>query len=132
MNPDILLEAHSGLRWLLLVSIIVALVVTVRSLRGKGAGMLNRIVMLLFRILITLQWLLGLVLFMVRYPLAEWTLVRLEHGLTMTLAMGLTHVFGSRRFARPLVQLLLIVAVLALVLISVARLPQGWRLGPSA
>ena len=132
MDPVILLEAHSGLRWLLLVSIIVALVVTVRSLRGKGAGMLNRIVMLLFRILITLQWLLGLLVLVTQAPVSAWPGHRLEHALTMTLAMGLTHVFGSRRFARPLVQLLLIVAVLALVLISVARLPQGWRLGPSA
>ena len=59
MDPVVLLEIHSGLRWLLIAVTVIALIVTLRSFRG-GAGVLNRIAMLLFRILITLQWLVGL------------------------------------------------------------------------
>ena len=128
MDPVVLLEIHSGLRWLLIAVTVIALIVTLRSFRG-GGGALNRISMLLFRIVITLQWLVGAFLLVVKYPLAEWP-GRLEHIVTMTLAMVLTHIFGGRRASRPLVSLILIIVVLALVLFSITRLPQGWRLSP--
>ena len=123
-----LLELHSGLRWLLIAVTILALLVTLRSL-GGGAGMLNRISMLLFRILITLQWLVGALLLVTQSP---FSLAghRGEHALTMTVAMALTHIFGGRRASRPLISLILIVVVLALVVFSISRLPQGWRLSP--
>ena len=128
MDPVVLLEIHSGLRWLLIAVTVIALIVTLRSFRG-GGGVLNRIAMLLFRIVITLQWLVGVFLLVVKYPMSEWS-GRLEHILTMTVAMALTHIFGGRRSARPLVSLILIVVVLALVVFSISRLPQGWRLSP--
>ncbi len=131
MDPAVLLEAHSGLRWLLIAVTILALVVTLRSLRGGATGMPNRIAMLLFRIVITLQWVVGLLLIIVQSP---FSLAghRGEHAATMTLAMALTHIFGGRRAARPLVSLILILVVLALVFFSILRLPQGWRLSPGA
>lgn len=134
MDPDVadvLLAAHSGLRWLLLALMLGALLVTVRSLRSGGFGMPNRVAMLLFRILITLQWLVGLLVLVTREPF-ELDERRIEHALTMTLAMGLTHVFGGRRFKRPVAQLLLLVVVLALVLFTMLRppLPQDVLPGP--
>ena len=130
MDPVVLLEVHSGVRWLLIAVTVFALIVTLRSIRG-GGGILNRSAMLLFRIVITLQWVVGLLVLIVQSP---FSLAghRLEHALTMTVAMGLTHVFGGRRSARPLVSLLLIVVVLALVIFSISRLPQGWRPSPGA
>ena len=128
MDPVVLLEIHSGLRWLLIAVTVIALIVTLRSFRG-GAGVLNRIAMLLFRILITLQWLVGLLVLVVQSP---FSLAghRIEHAATMTVAMALTHIFGGRRASRPLISLILIVVVLALVVFSISRLPQGWRLSP--
>ena len=128
MDPVVLLEIHSGLRWLLIAVTVIALIVTLRSFRS-GGGVLNRIAMLLFRIVITLQWLVGVFLLVVKYPMSEWS-GRLEHILTMTVAMALTHIFGGRRASRPLVSLILIVVVLVLVVFSISRLPQGWRLSP--
>lgn len=122
MDPVVLLEAHSGLRWLLLAITVFALVVTLRSMRG-GAGVLKRVAMLLFRIVITLQWLVGLLLLVVKYPIGEWP-GRLEHILIMTVAMALTHIFGGRRSARPLVSLILILVVLALVIFGIWRVEQ--------
>ncbi len=122
MDPVVLLEAHSGLRWLLIAVTVFALIVALRAMRG-GGGMLNRIAMLLFRIIITLQWLVGVLLLVVKYPIGEWP-GRLEHILIMTVAMALTHIFGGRRAARPLVSLLLIVVVLALVIFGIVRVEQ--------
>lgn len=124
MDPEILREAHSGLRWLLIAVTVLALLVTLRSMRGAGAGMLNRVVMLVFRVVITLQWVVGVFLLVVKYPIADW-FGRLEHILLMTLAMVLTHVFGGRRAARPLVSLALIIVVLALVIFGVIRVEQA-------
>ena len=123
MDPVVLLEAHSGLRWLLIAVTVFALIVALRAMRG-GGGMLNRIAMLLFRIVITLQWLVGVLLLVVKYPIGEWP-GRLEHILIMTVAMALTHIFGGRRAARPLVSLLLIVVVLALVIFGIVRVEQA-------
>ena len=123
MDPVVLLEIHSGLRWLLIAVTVIALIVTLRSFRG-GGGVLNRIAMLLFRIVITLQWLVGLLLLVVKYPLAEWP-GRLEHIVTMTLAMVLTHIFGGRRASRPLVSLILIIVVLALVIYGIVQVEQA-------
>ena len=128
MDPVDLLGIHSGLRWLLIAVTVIALIVTLRSFRS-GGGVLNRIAMLLFRILITLQWLVGLLVLVVQSP---FSLAghRIEHAATMTVAMALTHIFGGRRASRPLVSLILIVVVLALVVLSISRLPQGWRFSP--
>ena len=123
MDPVVLLEIHSGLRWLLIAVTVIALIVTLRSFRG-GGGVLNRIAMLLFRIVITLQWLVGAFLLVVKYPLAEWP-GRLEHIVTMTLAMVLTHIFGGRRASRPLVSLILIIVVLALVIYGIVQVEQA-------
>lgn len=124
MDPEILREAHSGLRWLLIAVTVLALIVTLRSMRGAGAGMLNRVVMLVFRVVITLQWVVGVFLLVVMYPIADW-FGRLEHILLMTLAMVLTHVFGGRRAERPLVGLALIIVVLVLVIFGVIRVEQA-------
>ena len=124
MDPEILREAHSGLRWLLIAVTVLALIVTLRSMRGAGVGMPNRVVMLIFRVVITLQWLVGLFLLVVMYPIADW-FGRLEHILLMTVAMALTHIFGGRRAARPLVSLVLIIVVLALVIFGVIRVEQA-------
>ena len=131
MDAAVLIQAHSGLRWLLIAAALLALLVTLRSLRD-GAGALNRVVMLVFRIVFMLQWLLGLVLLLVQSATSGWPPHRLEHALTMTVAVGITHVFGGRRAARPLVSLLVILVSMGLVVFSISRLPQGWRLAPPA
>lgn len=129
MDAAVLMQAHSGLRWLLIAAALVALLVTLRSLRG-GMGLADRVVMLVFRIVFIIQWLAGLVLLLVQSAASGWPLYRLEHALTMTVAVGITHVFGGRRAARPLVNLLVILVSMGLVVFSITRLPQGWRLAP--
>ena len=73
MDPVVLLEIHSGLRWLLIAVTVIALIVTLRSFRG-GAGVLNRIAMLLFRIRDHPAVAGGAVfLLVVKYPMSEWS-----------------------------------------------------------
>ncbi|MCY3944773.1 MAG: hypothetical protein OXF44_00630 [Anaerolineaceae bacterium] len=127
MNIDVafMLNAHFGLFLLLVVVTIVALLVTLRSLLRSSAGALNRVVMLLYRIVFMLQWLAGLALLIMQSATSGWPLYRLEHALTMTVAVILTHLFGGRRGSRPLTSLIVLLVASALVVVGYLRLEEA-------
>lgn len=131
----ILREAHSGLRWLIVALTLITLVYLIYGLAARRAfdAVAYRL-MLAFSGVITLQWLVGVVFFLVlgMFNVAyQW-----EHAVTMTVAVGVSHLhmrWNSRRrrdqftpVARYRNSLIVVLAVLVLVFIGVARLPQGW------
>lgn len=124
----ILFHTHSGLRWLVVLATVIALVYLLLGLVRKGAyTVLAHRIMIIFSGLLTLQWLVGLILLLVRGTFAsyEW-----EHALTMTVAVAVSHMHMRFRRAADSIRyrngLLIVIAVLVLVYLGVARLPQGW------
>jgi hypothetical protein len=88
--------------------------------------------MLIFAVLMTVQWLIGVVFFAV---LGGFDVrFRWEHALVMTVAVALAHMPNrwKRADARTRYRsgLLILLGVLALVYVGVALLPQGWRVTP--
>lgn len=124
----ILIEAHSGIRWLVVLITIIALIwMTLGLVQKRTFDQTAKRVMLAFSGLVTVQWLLGLILLLV---MGAFTGYQLEHAVTMTLATGAAHMHNRFKNApdqtRYRNNLLLILIVLMLVFIGVARLPQGW------
>ncbi|MCY4525756.1 MAG: hypothetical protein OXB89_04030, partial [Anaerolineaceae bacterium] len=74
IDVTFMLNAHFGLFLLLVVVTIIALLVTLRSLLRSGAGALNRVVMLIYRIVFILQWLVGLALLIMLSATSGWPL----------------------------------------------------------
>jgi hypothetical protein len=125
----ILFEAHSGVRWLVVLVTLIALAwMLVGLLQKRAFDPMARRVMLAFSGLISLQWVLGLVLFLVMGGFDVG--YRWEHLVTMTIAVGLAHMHNRWKNAADALRyrnnLILILVVLALVFVGVARLPQGW------
>lgn len=132
---NILLWAHSLARWVVIVATLVALIVLIlRLIQNGGYDLGVGRVMRFFSISVAIQWVIGLVLFVVmgafdiRY--------RWEHVATMTLVLIVAHVhyMVKRRPERTrlVIALVSILVVLALVYVGVALLPQGWRVLPPA
>lgn len=124
---DFLYTFHSHNRWLVLLAAVVALLqLTVTWLRKTDYGKSDRILMGVFKWLTTIQVGLGLVLLfwlgMSRH--------RLEHGVTMLIALGLVH-FSARWKSYPgpiraRNTAALVVAALVLIAVGISILPQGW------
>lgn len=132
---DILMWTHALVRWLVVALTLLALVVLVLRLvqRGTYDALVER-VMRFFSIGIALQWVVGLVYFVV---LGAFNIgYRWEHLTTMTLALVAAHIhyMVKKRPARTrlIIGVVSIVIVLLLVYVGVARLPQGWRVLPPA
>ncbi len=126
---NILLQAHSGIRWLVVVVTLIALVwMAIGLLQKRAYGQGAKRIMLAFSGVITIQWLLGLVVFLVLNSFSIG--YRWEHAVIMTLATGLAHMHQRWKNAADSVRyrnsLLIILIVLMLVFIGVTRLPQGW------
>lgn len=131
---DILMWTHALLRWLVVVLTVVALGVLVLRLvqRGTYDALVER-VMRFFSISVALQWVVGLVYFVV---LGAFNIgYRWEHLVTMTLALVAAHghYMVKKRPARTrlIIGVVSIILVLVFVYIGVWRLPQGWRLTPA-
>ena len=128
---NILLMAHSGLRWLVLL---VALVAIVKFLlgwltRGSFKGM-DRGLMAGYSGLLDLQSALGIIFLLWNgFTGAGFPRYRLEHGLIMIVAAVVAHLSSRWKNAEDAVRfrndLFLIVASLVLVLIGIAVLPGG-------
>jgi cytochrome c-type biogenesis protein CcmH/NrfG len=125
---EFLFQAHSGLRWLVVLITVVALAWLIIGLVSKRPYDKNtHRVMVTFSSLIGVQWLLGIILFLV---LGLDVGFRWEHAVTMTLALIAAHLYmpfkrreDQRRYIAGIV---VILVTLALVYVGVARLPQGW------
>lgn len=86
-----LFHTHSFLRWLVVLSTLVAIVWMARGLLQKRTyDALDRRVMTIFSSLVGAQWVVGLLLFVVQgiFNLRE----RWEHLVTMTLVLVVSHV----------------------------------------
>lgn len=124
---------HSAVRWLVVIITVALLVKLIIGLATGGAfDSLARGLTRAFSISIGVQWLIGVVLFLVfgsfdvRY--------RWEHAIIMTIAVALSGMTARWKDApdaqRYRMTLLIVVIVLALVFVGVALLPQGWRAMP--
>lgn len=127
----ILLMAHSGLRWLVLLLAMIAIVkLLVGWLRGSQYTGLDRGLMSGFSGLMDLQVTLGLVLLLWSgFTGAGFPLYRIAHGLVMILAAVLAHMSARWRNAEGPVRIrrnLFVVATsIVLVLVGIAVLPGG-------
>lgn len=131
---NILFYIHSGVRWLVVLATVIALLWLIYKVAtGGNYDKTTRRLMTMFSSLIGLQWLLGLLLFIfyadfgVRY--------RWEHAFAMTVALGIAHVHfmikkrdDRQRF---IISIGSIVVVLVVIYIGIALLPQGWTMVPN-
>lgn len=132
---------HSFVRWLIvLVTIAVIVKLVLGLVQNAPYDSLTGRLMRIFSILISVQWLIGLVYFIVlatqiggfgNLQPYNWL-----HLVVMTVAAGIAEM--HRRFKdapdrnRYRGNLVIVVMVLALVVIGVALLPYGWRILPPA
>lgn len=128
---NFLFYAHSGLRWLVMLMTIVALVyLSVRVWRRLPFDKMTHRVVVIWSGLFGLQWIAGLLLFVVLggFDLAH----RWEHTVTMTIALAVAHAYVPLKRRADTVRyygvLASIAIVLLLVIVGVARLPQGWTM----
>lgn len=129
---QILQEAHSGVRWLVVLGTVVALVwMLLGIIQSKAYDAQAKRVMMIFTRLIEIQWLLGLILF-ITVGIRDGFSVgfRWEHLAIMTIAVAVPHMTAMFKKRPDAVQyragLALVLVTLALVFIGVSRLPQGW------
>lgn len=125
---------HSGVRWLVVLATVIALLWLIYGLAtNRNYDQTTRRIMSMFSSLIGLQWLLGIILFVF---LADFGVgYRWEHAAIMSVALVLAHVHymikkrdNRQRFIFGIVS---IVAVLVVVFLGVALLPQGWSMVPN-
>lgn len=128
---NILFMAHSGLRWLVLLVALIAIVkfllgwLTRSSFKGMDRGLMAG-----YSGLLDLQSALGIILLLWNgFAGAGFPRYRLEHGLIMIVAAVVAHLSSRWKNAEDAIRfrnnLFLIVASLVLVLIGIAVLPGG-------
>ncbi|MEL6149011.1 MAG: hypothetical protein AAFV33_14965 [Chloroflexota bacterium] len=112
--------AHSGTRWLVVLSIIVALGFMIYSLATKREqDRVTRIVMGVFSALIGIQWVLGLLYYLLygnlinNYSRADWV----AHLTTMTVAMIVAPLYVSFR-KRASTRVFYIASIVILLVVS--------------
>jgi hypothetical protein len=129
---SILLGLHSLVRWVVVIVSVVALIwfllVWLRGTRNEKA---DRGLMAAFSGSIDLQVLIGAIyLLWSGFTGAGFPRYRIEHAVTMIVALVVTHLSIRWRKSDPKPRarnnVALIVAVLVIVFIGVSRLPQGW------
>lgn len=128
---NILLMAHSGLRWLILLVAVVAIVkFLIGWLRRSQFQGMDRGLMAGFSGLMDLQATLGIILLLWGgLAGAGFPRYRIEHGVIMVIAAVVAHMSARWKNADDTVRfrnnLFLIVASLLLVLVGISTLPGG-------
>jgi hypothetical protein len=131
-NMNILLMAHSGLRWLILLVAVVAIIkFALGWLRGGQFKGMDRGLMAGFSGLMDLQATLGIVfLLWSGFAGAGFPRFRIEHGFVMILAAVVAHLSARWKNADDKTRfrnnLFTIIASLVLVLVGIASLPGGF------
>jgi len=129
---NILLMAHSGLRWLILLVAVVAIIkFTVAWRAGSTFKGMDRGLTAAFSGLMDLQVTLGIIfLLWSGFAGAGFPRYRIEHGVTMILAAGVAHLSARWKKADDKTRfrnnLFTIIGSLILVLIGIASLPGGF------
>jgi hypothetical protein len=126
--PAILQEVHSGVRWLVVLATVVAIIaILIGLLQRRDYQTFARRWMSIFSSLVGLQWLIGVVLIIVKgqYLSFQW-----EHAAIMTVALVVAHLYLAFRRrddqTRYVASLVVIIVTAIIVFVGVARLPQGW------
>ena len=128
----ILFEAHSGIRWLVLIAaVVVILKLLFTWLQKGGFGKMDQRLTRIFVSLLDLQLLLGLSLVLWFWiNTGSLAMYQIEHAVTNIIAIGLVHFAAKWRGAPGPIRArnTLIAYVIAFLLIGLAitRLPQGW------
>lgn len=132
----ILFEAHSGTRWLvILVFILIAIRYTVGLAAKQSYDKFAANLLLAFAIILTLQWVLGLVYWIYNGLVTSGNLFfgatyRIPHLLLMTVAVGVSHAIRSRLNSgsakdKYRSQLVAVVGIAVIVFVGVLLLPAG-------
>ena len=124
-----LLGLHSGVRWLVVLITVIALVKLVLGIVQKQSyDKLTQRIMTAFSMLTSLQWLLGIILLIALGNFSSGQIW--SHAGTMTIAVTVSHLHNRWKKAEDPVRyrmsLLVVIAVLVLVIIGVA-LVNGWQ-----
>jgi hypothetical protein len=128
---NMLYYAHSGLRWLVvLVTIAAFLYILFRAFQNKPFDKRTHTVVVVWASLFGVQWLLGIILFLVQ---GAWDVgYQWEHAITMTLGLAVAHAYIPLKRRADNIRYYGVLGAIAgamlLVFIGVARLPQGWTL----
>ena len=134
---EMITELHSGLRWLMVVLVLVLLVRLGQGVMARGVqkyGRPERLGMLVFQWLFRIQWLVGILLFLFRGNFFNGEFgYRWEHAISMTLALALLEIQRTRfpgvkdgqRYRHGLAAL---VGASILVFVGVLRIPAGWSM----
>ncbi len=128
---DFLLELHGGLRWIVALGLIAATSLALGGWIQRRWSKLHGIALGSVPVLLTLQFLLGVVLLVRSGIQAAWDVaalrIQLEHALTMLIAVGLSHMLP--RIARtPDIKararkgVLILLALAVLVFVGVVRI----------
>ena len=125
---DVVLVAHSIVRWAVLLVGVIAAARAVMVMTGRPGNKMDRGWMSGFTGLLDLNVLLGLILIV---GLGEWELAQIEHAVTNVIAVVVAHVFVARAKKiedpkRPAqFQALSVVVSLAIIVVGVS-LVGGW------
>ncbi|MCI2430667.1 hypothetical protein LM602_08460 [Candidatus Acetothermia bacterium] len=124
---EILLKAHSGIRWLVLLAMVVGVFGLLRGWwRTAQYQQERRVWGLVYSVLLDLQLVLGALLF---FMLSAWW--NLAHPITMVLAVGCAHVgtilgrLPPER-ANPSLQMLAYALSYLFILLGLASVPRGF------
>lgn len=126
---NILFMAHSGLRWLLVLVGLFALVKFVIGWVRKGEfTKMDRGLSAGFSGLMDLQVTLGFIFFFWNGSVVGYPMSRIEHMVTMLIAAILGHLpsFMKKAENKFAIGLYAVIGALILVFVGVARLPGGW------
>jgi hypothetical protein len=125
---NLIYQAHSGVRWLVVLATVVAIIaILIGLLQRRDFQTFARRWMTIFSSLVGLQWLLGVILIV---ALGVYTSTQWEHAATMTIALIVAHLYLAFRRrddqTRYVASLAVIIVTVIIVFVGVARLPQGW------
>ena len=124
-----LLGLHSGVRWLVVLITVVALIKLILGIVQKQSyDKLTQRILMAFSGLVTLQWLIGIILLIAMGAFSSGQIW--SHAGTMTIAVAVSHLHNRWKKAEDPVRyrmsLLVVIAVLVLVVVGVS-LVNGWQ-----
>lgn len=128
---------HSLVRWIVVLITAAVIVKLALGLAQKTPyDALTGRLMMAFTVGISVQWLVGLATLIIYGVTFGFGFRHLwEHAAVMTAAVAISHLSNRWKNAEAPVRyrnsLIIVVVALALVVVGVALLPQGWRLAPA-
>lgn len=130
-------EAHSGIRWVLVVLTLILLVRLAQGFMSRGLqkyGRLERLGMLIYHWLFRIQWAVGVLYLIIKGNLLDRAFgYRWEHAIMMTIGLAILELQRARfpgktdrqRYRHGIFAL---TAATVLVFIGVLRVPAGWSI----